>query len=222
MRSLLLLILLIVQLHAFGQNERTYEVSFEERNNSISLVNKAFEKLNKGFVKESYPLIFKAIRSDSTSHRSYELLYRACMTDGNYSDSIVQKFYLAKQIFGLDDEICFYIAELYRMKNNFKNSISEYTKAIELSKSNEEKSPIKMQYYSGRALSYVKMNMINEAISDYTIYLKEKPDDAIILTNRGVCYQKKGKDQLAIADWKRSSELGNITAKTYLKRMSQK
>jgi tetratricopeptide (TPR) repeat protein len=224
MRNKLFIILALITLafNAIGQEDRNYSVSIETRNQSIAYANNASLKLSKGLTKESFPLIIKAINTDSTLHKSYELLYQACMTDQNYSDTIIQKFYIAKRIFDADDQICYYIATLYRMRNDFKKSISEYTKAIEFSKTNEDKSKLIAQYYSGRAYCYVKTGMFKEAIPDYTYYLMQNPDDAVVLINRGVCYQKEKNNSQAIADWKKASELGNPTAKTYLKRMMDK
>jgi len=218
MRVSLFITLLWLQLYALGQQERAYQVSIDDRNRAITLLKRAKEKLDKGFVKESYPLIFTAISADSSSHRSYELLYRASLTDQNYSDSVMNHFIQGKQIFGLDDELCFFMAELYRYRKNYKQSIYEYNNAIKLSENCSIKSGQYIQYFAGRGYSFVKINKFDEAISDYTIYLKERPDDSAVLTNRGVCYQKKGSKDLAIADWKKAALLGNVTAKAYLKR----
>jgi tetratricopeptide (TPR) repeat protein len=222
MKLVLFIALLHLQLFALCQQERSYQVSIEGRNSAIISQKQAKDKLDKGFVKESYPLIFNAISADSSSHRSYELLYRASLTDENYSDSIVNYFIQGKQIFGLDDELCFYIAELYRYRKDYKKSIPEYNNAIKLSQNFNLKSKQYIQYFAGRGYSYVKTNKYDEAISDYSIYLKENPDDSTVLTNRGVCYQKKGSIELAIADWKRAALLENPTAKLYLKSIVHK
>ena len=222
MRQFLLFLFITFQLNAIGQQEKTFNVSIEGRNSSISFANQAIKSLNKGFAREAFPFILKAIQTDSTTHKSYDLLYKACLMDKDYPDSILQNFYTGKRIFDLDDEICFYLAELYRLKKDFVKSIPEFTKAIELSKNTEEKHDLVMQYYSGRAFCYLKINRLNDAIVDYSTYLKQKPDDDIILTNRGVCYQKLGKKQLAISDWTKASVLGNAIAKTYLKNISRK
>ena len=63
--------------------------------------------------------------------------------------------------------------------------------------------------------------MFKQAIPDYTVFLKEYPDDAVILTNRGVCYQNEKNKEKAIADWKKASSLGNNTARTYLMRITK-
>jgi len=221
MKLFLLISLFYVQLYAFGQQQRSYQVSIDGSNKAIILQKQAKEKLDKGLTKESYPLIFNAISSDSSSHRSYELLFRASLTDQNYSDSILNHFIQGKQIFGLDDELCFYIAELYRYRKDYKKSISEYTDAIKLSSNFNTKSEQYIQYFAGRGYSYVKTNKFTDAISDYSVYLKDRPEDCAILINRGVCYQKKGNIDLAITDWKKAALLGNLTAKAYLKNISQ-
>jgi len=222
MKLFLLFLLFAFQLNVICQQKKEYNVSFEASESSISFANLAIKSLSNDHARESFPFILKAIQADSTMHKSYELLYKACLLDKEYPDSILLNFYIAKRIYELDDEICFYLAELYRVKKEFNKSIPEFTKAIELSKKAEEKSILVMQYYSGRAYCYLKTNSISEAIADYSIYLEQKPDDDIILTNRGVCYQKLGKKQLAIADWKKATELGNTTAKTYFKNITQK
>ncbi|HZK69230.1 MAG TPA: hypothetical protein VFC36_06515 [Paludibacter sp.] len=222
MKYICIIFLLALQLQAWSQKEKVYNISIEARNAAIELVNKATIKINKGLVKESFSLITEAIKTDSTLHNSYDLLYRACLTDANYSNPAIQNFYIAERIFDLDDEICFYLAELYRLRNEHKKAIPEYTKAIEYSKSSTEKSKLWAQYFSGRAFCYTKTNNFKAAILDYDTYLKEKPMDAVILINRGVCYQKLGNMPMAIVDWKRSEQLGNPTGKVYLDRATKK
>jgi len=135
MKYICITFLLALQLQVWSQKEKIYNISIEERNAAIELVNKATIKINKGLVNESFLLINEAIKTDSTLHNSYDLLYRACLTDANYSNTAIENFFTAKRIFDLDDEICFYIAELYRFRNEHKKAIDEYSKAIMKSQS---------------------------------------------------------------------------------------
>jgi tetratricopeptide (TPR) repeat protein len=216
------LVMMVLSISTNAQEERNYNVSIESRNLSIKYAIQADKIIDKGLVKESFPIITKAILTDSTQRKSYDILYRACLVGQNYNDSLMRYFFIAKRIFDADDEICYKIAELYKMRKEYKKSIKHYSKAIELIANKEEKSKLTLQYYSGRAYCYVMTNMYKQAIPDYSVYLDENPDDAVILTNRGVCYQNDNNKEKAIADWKKASVLGNSTAKAYLNRITRK
>ena len=205
-----------------AQVQRSYEVSIDRYNAAVELQKKAKFEIESGSIKKSYTYILKSIQNDSSSHRSYELLYQASLMDNNYSDSIIDYFKDSKKIFGNDDEICFYIAEIYRLRKDFQKAVSEYTKAIELAKNSEIKPGQYFQFFAGRALCFVNLKRYNEAILDYTCYLNQYPNDNIILVNRGVCYQKNGNLNSAILDWKKSALSGNQTAMGYLKSITRK
>ncbi len=202
--------------------DRNYNVSIEARNEATSYLNKATNLLNSGKTKESFTPIIKAIRIDSTLFNSYGILFKACIMNQNYSDSLLNYFYIGSRIYDADDNICFYIAEIYRFRKQYRKAIIEYTSAIEFSKSGDEKSFNYAAYFSGRAFCYSQTNMFALAINDYTDYLKIQPDNPVMLLNRGVCFQKIGNDKNAVTDWKKSAELGLPIAKEYLNKHKKK
>ena len=145
------MMLFSLSFNLFSQEERNYNVSIESRNLSIKYAIQADKMIDKGLVKQSFPVIINAIKADSTQRKSYSILYRACLVGQNYSDSLIRYLFIAQRIFDIDDEICYNIAELYKMRKDYKKSIKFYSKAIELIANNEEKSKLTFQYYSGRA-----------------------------------------------------------------------
>lgn len=222
MKIILILLLTAIQLSVFPQAKRDYVVSILDSNEAVALLQKAQENIEKYNYKDSYPLIFKAIGKDSTLHQSYDLLFKASVLTNNYSDSIIGYFKEGRKIFSEDDEMCYFIAEIYRLKNNYKSAIDEYTRALEHSTKLETRSVALPSFYSGRAFCYFKLSNYQLAIKDYTEYLKFNPSDSKILLNRGVCYSNSGNKQPAIIDLKKSAELGNKTAIEFLKKIQQK
>jgi tetratricopeptide (TPR) repeat protein len=211
----------LTSVYAIGQT-KSINVSMEDRNKAIEFNNEAFKLINDGKPKDSFPLIIKAIHTDSTLLRSYELLYRACLTSGVYDDAHLNYFFIAKRIFDIDDRICFFIAEMYKNRKEIQKAITEYTKAINFGKNDSIRSEYYYRYYSNRAYCYTLSNLNAQAIKDYNECLEFNPEDAILLLNRGVCYKKTGDTKHAIADWKESARLGLPVAKTYLQNVQKK
>ena len=57
----------------------------------------------------------------------------------------------------------------------------------------------KVVAYFNRGVAYQRMEWRDSAIADYNEVLKFTPDDACVLSNRGLAYSEKGEHDRAIA-----------------------
>lgn len=222
--KIIILVVLLVAV-SVGQTiaqQQTYHLTVETRNASSLAYNKGCKLLNENLAKESIPYFVKAIHTDSTLYNPYKELFDASLITQNYSDSVLNCFYMGRKVFNTDNNLCYYIGEMFRLRKQFHNAIEEYTKAIQFSYSDSVKPKNYIRYYSGRAFCHLKRNAYSLALSDYMVYLAAKPDDPAILVNRGICYHYLNDDAKARIDWLKASKLGYPTADEYLKRLNQK
>jgi len=215
LRTAIVAMLIAVQLNVKGQE---YQVSIEDRNTTGELTNQANKLLEGKKADEAITLLKKAISIDSTYRNSYLCLYKAYITKKDYSDTAVSYFVKANRIFKEDDELHFYLGEIYRAKDNQIDAMNQYTAAIQLSKKYNEGFYLIPSYYVNRGNCYLKMELYDAAIADYNSSLNLKPNNPYALTNRGVCFIKKGETQNACADWEKSAELGNTYAAKYIEK----
>ena len=219
LRILIAGILIAFQVTAHGQS---YKVNLEDRNTAVDLTNQANKLLDEKKADEAFALLNKAISTDSTYRNSYLCIYRAYTINRDYASTAIDNLKKAKRIYQKDDELCFYLGEVYRMQNNLIDAMNEYTAAIVFSKKNGEDFYLVPSYYTNRGNCYIKMEMYDSAIADYSYTLKLKPDNASALMNRGICYMKKGDTQNACADWTKSLETGNTSAAKYIDKHCEK
>lgn len=114
--------------------------------------------------------------------------------EGKYQDAIFEcdKIIIESHRIG---EV-FYIRGYCKVHTeDFYGAISDFNKAIEVKHLSK--------YYSIRGFCYNKLGMCKDAISDYSVCLKEFPDDLDYLDSRGVCYMKLNEDKLALNDFDR-------------------
>ncbi len=88
----------------------------------------------------------------------------------------------------------------YLDAGRFRDAISDYTKALELS-------PFDAACYNNRGIARRYMEDFDTAIDDYDRALSIDPEYRDAYTNRGVAYADKGKLALAIHDFNRAIEL---------------
>jgi tetratricopeptide (TPR) repeat protein len=224
MRKIIITVLLLFHFCLFisaqsSQKEKVLDVSVESRNKAIDYLNNARKLSYNNQQKESLTYFIAAIKTDSTLTDTYESLYRTSTFLKNYSDSVLNCFYIGKRVYFDDDEISFFTADILRFRKEYKKAIDEYTNAIGLSKNEEEKSFLLINYFTGRAISYVKTNQYYPAIEDYSAALKIDPENELVLINRGVCYQKLEDNKKAVADWEKAVALGSTMAKEYLEKL---
>lgn len=102
----------------------------------------------------------------------------------------------------------FYLGLQYFNIGDYKNSILNYTQAINLDNNN-------FKAYSNRGFAYYNLNELDKAISDYNEALKIKPDDFLTYNNRGMVYNRKGGHDKAIEDYNKAIEINPDFALTY-------
>jgi tetratricopeptide (TPR) repeat protein len=193
-----------------------YIVEIEDRNKAIELTNQAIDYLDINKTDDAFLLLTKAISIDSTFRSSFLFLFKVYTQNHNYSEKVVLYLKKAKRIFLEDDEISYYLGEIYRMNSEIENAIQEYSYAIKCSKKNGEDFPLVKSYYLSRGNCYFKLNEFDSALDDYNYSLKLNPNNPNALLNRGICLFKKGSVNDACEDWKKSVILGNSAAKSYL------
>jgi len=191
MRLFILILLSCLHLPFTILGQTTYVVQVEDREKTVALTNEAISKINENALDTAIVYLIKAITIDSTYHPSYVELYKACLQKKDFSQVAISYLLKAKRIFIEDDEIPFYLGEIYRMGNDIENAIFEYTQAIDISKTNGEEFYLVHFYHFNRGNCFAKINSLDLAINDYTYALKLKPDFSAAMTNRGICYFNK-------------------------------
>jgi len=218
MKNTLLVITVMVSLQVFGQ-EKTYVVDLESRNKAIELTNLAGKKIENKEFEQATALLVESIKTDSLLRQNFDMLYKSVISSNNNSDTILNIFVKSKKIFEEDDDICFYTGEIYRIKNELKPAVNEYSLAIKYSNSIPEKSFYYKYYFLQRATASLKLKDYETAEKDFTFFLKSDSENTTALINRGICYMNMGKKAEAKNDWLKAKELGNEVAASYLLRI---
>lgn len=197
---------------------QTYTVQIEDREKTVNLTNQAIQLIDENKISEAVSALINAISIDSTYHTSYFMIYKAYLFDKNYFETAILYLKKGKRIFNEDDEMTFYLGEVYRMNSDLKNAIYAYSEAINQSKTNGEESELFYKYFVNRGTCYYKSDSLDSAISDYNSSLKIKPDYEAALLNRGICFYKKGNKPAACTDWNKARENGSTPAKDYIEK----
>lgn len=211
-RIKLFLIFLTATVHmSFGQME------VSGINQPIELLNQANADIENGDYKEAVQKLLASIRLDPNLRDAYLSLNSAC---SHTNQTAILKTYLikAKTIFQEDDELCYYLGNIYQEENNYSKAIEEYSHAIQYSKKNGEDFELVYAYYQNRASCYLKINEFAKAIPDYNYALKLNQENGAIYANRGIAYYKTGKRTQACQDWRKASSMGISSASTYVRR----
>ena len=161
--------------------------------------------------------LLAAIRLEPKIREMYLSLNTAC-SHTNQISILKQYLIKAKAIFEEDDEICYYLGNIYQNENNFQKAIAEYSLAIKYAQKNGEDFELVYAYYQNRASCYLKINECSKSIPDFTYALKLNPDNGAIYANRGIAYYKTGKKTEACKDWRKAQSLGIQSAGTYVRR----
>jgi tetratricopeptide (TPR) repeat protein len=214
-KFLLFIFFILIQTNSFSQE---YVVDIEERNKMVDLYNQALEYNKNKQLEEAFSLLNTIILKDSVFRPPYLLLYGVCTQKYEYANSVILSLKKAKRIFLEDDEICFYLGEVYRINSETRNAMLEYNKAIDYSKKNGEDFPLVKSYYLSRANCYFKLNEIDSALFDYNYSIKLGTNSKNAFLNRGICLFKKGNLSEACEDWEKSWLLGNTSAKEYIEK----
>lgn len=215
LKTSIIFLLLIMKFGAFSQ---IHQVSLADKNKAIVLTNQAIEEVKTDNVGEGFNLLIQAIAIDSTNRNSYLQLYRVGMNDSTRIDTAISILQKSKKIFQQDDEICYYIGEMYNLKGEVKRAMAEYSMAIAYSKLNGEDFYLVHRYYFNRANICLAKKMISTAVLDYTYALNLKPDYGAAYANRGICLYKMGEKDAACKDWKEAVKFGVSQAEAYVKK----
>jgi len=214
-KQILLFGFLLLQFNAFSQ---VYNVSVDDRNKAIDLTNQAITKIEGDKLDDAILFLVKSLSVDSVYRPTYLQFYRVYSLNNEYSKTILPYIKKGKRIFEDDDELSFYLGEIYRSNSDLKNALLEYNAAIRLSKTNGEDFHLVHSYYFNRGNCYYKADLLDSAIVDYTYALKLKPDYSFAYMNRGICLYRRGKPIEACVDWQKSEELGCDSATEYLEK----
>jgi tetratricopeptide (TPR) repeat protein len=215
LKRILFLCFLILQLNAFSQ---VYNVSVDDRNKAIDLTNLAIKKIEGNKLDDAVSFLVKAISIDSIFRPPYLQLYKICLLNNDYSKTLIPYIKKGQRIFVDDDELSYYLGEIYRINADLKNALLEYNVAISYSKTNGEDFHLVHNYYFNRGNCYYKADLLDSAIVDYTYALKLKPDYSFAYLNRGICLYRRGKPKEACVDWQKSDALGCASAIEYLEK----
>lgn len=210
------LMFLILVFSVFNLCAQEYNVNMDDRDSAINITNRAVKRIQAKDYNQAIKLIMDAANYDSTFRGVYTVLYNASVAAKNFSSEVKRIMEKGNRILADDDEISFYLAEIYRMNNEIDSALNLYTYSINLSKINGEDFELVYLYYFNRGNCFLKKEQYQLAIEDYNYSLKLKPNNANVLFNRGICFYKIKENVKACDDWKKSSELGSSISFQYL------
>jgi tetratricopeptide (TPR) repeat protein len=195
------------------------QIDYNDHIKAVELNNEAIKEIKKGNKEIAQSYLTEAIYLDSTFRNPYIAL-NSISTDKNIS---ILKEYLQKatEIFIEDDEILYYLGNLYRKENNIDSAIIAYSKAIKYSKINGEDYPIVYAYYLNRGICYLKIQSFISALQDFNYGIRLNPKKPALYLNKAKLLYELGNKKQACTQWEIASELGNKNAKTYLQKYCQ-
>lgn len=195
------------------------QIDYNDYLKAIELNNEAIKEIKKGNKEVAQSYLTEAISLDSTFRNPYIAL-NSISTDKNIS---ILKKYLQKatEIFIEDDEILYYLGNLYRKENNIDSAINAYSMAIEYSKINGENYPIVYAYYLNRGICYHKIQSFIPALQDFNYGIRLNPKKPALYLNKAKLLYELGNKKQACTQWEIASKLGSKNAKTYLQKYCQ-
>lgn len=205
----------VVQAQEAGINAGGYLVAQE-------LTIDASKNIMQGNTDQAAHELQEALRADSTFHEALRQMYLLWTTEKLYADMSVYHLQRGVKIYPDDDELWFYLAEIYRSLDRIPEAIEAYSQAITYSEINGTDFPLVPNYYLNRGNCYYYRNQFTKAIADYTRLLEIKPGFTPALSNRGICYFFTKKTDKACADWKRAISLGDDSQEEHYKKHCQK
>ena len=160
------------------------QIDYDDHIKAIELNNSAIKEIKSKNHTKAISLLTDAIKLDSTLRNAYITLNQACNDE---KDWMVLKEYLTKaaNLFTDDDEIFYYIGNLYRKENQVDSAIVYYTKAIEFSKINGEDYPLVYAYYLNRGICFLDKELHVLALQDFNYGITLNPKNAALYTNKG-------------------------------------
>lgn len=214
MKQLLLIIFFFQALTGRGQD--VFDVDLEERNNSVLIINTAQKMISSGKYDKAANILESVLKKDPTFHAAYVNYYNAVRNLPQKTQNLIQSLTTALDIFVEDDELAYYLGNVYQAQKQYKRALDAYSAAISFSKINGEDFPIVWAYHFNRGNCHLKTKQFENAIVDYTYALKLSPDNTDILTNRGTSYYQAKNTNKACQDWNVARRLGSKSVDKYL------
>lgn len=203
---------------SFAWSQELYEIDVEERNNSIVITGTASDMIAKGNYESAAKILESVLKNDPTFHPAYVAYYNAIRGNNFKTDELVEALKQGLEIFEEDDELAYYLGNMFQSERRFEEAIKAYSEAIAYSKINGEDYPIVWAYHFNRGNCHLKTAQYEKALVDYNYALELSPDNGDILTNRGTTlYQLKQKNK-ACQDWKEALNFGSKAAIDYVNR----
>lgn len=186
-------------------------------NRPIELLNEANADIENGNYKDAVQKLIAANRLNPKLREVYLSLNTACLETNQIT--LLKDFLIkGKKIFEEDDELCYYLGNIYQNQEKYADAVKEYSLAIQYSKKNGEEYELVYAYYLNRGNCYLKQRDFAKAIPDYTYSLKLNQDSGAVYANRGIAYYSTGKRKEACADWRKAKSLGVTSVNTYINR----
>ncbi|SDZ54224.1 Tetratricopeptide repeat-containing protein [Rhodonellum ikkaensis] len=197
--------------------QKIYDVDENIRNNSVVITQTARGMISDRNYQKASELLETVMEKDPSFHAAYVNYYSATRNIPSKTGNLIRILKESLSIFEEDDELAYYLGNVFQAENRYPEAIKAYSEAIAFSKINGEDFPIVWAYYFNRANCLLKTNQHAKAIPDYTYSLKLSPDNPDIYTNRGFCYYKTDKRAAACDDWNKAIQFGNPASEKYLK-----
>ena len=195
----------------------TGQVSLEDYNSAVELINKAKTSINDKRYQEAIGALESAIKLDSTLREGYEVMYKA----GFYAENKeVAKAYLkrAQSIFVEDDEIIYFLGKIIQTEKKYAEAIKVFDEAIKFGKKNGEDYPIVYDYYASRGICYLRLEKYAEALTDFNYAIQLNGKKGSIFANRGIVLFKLNKPDEACLSWKKAYSLGELSVQKYIEK----
>jgi tetratricopeptide (TPR) repeat protein len=197
-------------------SQKIYDIDSEVRENSIVVNTTAMDMIENENYESATRILEAVIQKDPTFHPAYINFYRAGKNITSKTEDVIVVLKDGLEIFEENDEMAYYLGNLYQRDSRFKEAIAAYTDAIAFSKINGEDFPLVWAYHFNRGNCHLKSKDFTAAIPDYDYALTLSPDNPDILTNRGYCFYQSDQKAKACSDWNLAKSFGNFQTQRYL------
>ncbi len=214
MKSLPFVVFCLLSASVFGQ--RVFDIDSEVRENSMIITRTAQDMITKQNYSKAAEILENVMDSDPSFHAAYVNYYNSAKNIPTKIPELIASLREALEIFEQDDELAYYLGNVFQTEKMFIEAIEAYSEAIAFSKINGEDFPIVWAYHFNRGNCFLKTGQHAKAIIDYSNALELSPDNPDILTNRGFSYYKTGKQPQACQDWEEARKLGSEDTNRYL------
>ena len=200
--------------HTYGQ--KIYDVDSEVRENSIVVNTTAMDMIENENYESATRILADVIKKDPTFNPAYINYYRAGKNLTDKTEDVILALKEGLEIFEENDEMAYYLGNIFQREARFQEAIEAYTDAIAYSNNYGEDFPLVWAYHFNRGNCHLKSKNFKAAIPDYDYALTLSPDNPDILTNRGYCFYQSDRKTEACTDWTEAKSLGNKQTQKYL------